>query len=279
MIPVTNNEGRFYLTDKKSESYYDDTAGKWCWRDIPTFRCVPNGMWVLGHSLTPGRCSWLAGITPDRLDSFKYIKVYLDGKPDENAYLYVSDKPFGYICADEEDVNRWGNPCLVKPNGRKTLVHARQIHKGELGSTVPIQRLKYVRQAFKPGTKLGMSARDRNRSNLGWVRLIDLAGTKAVTDAGLTVEDVVFGFWSYSGHRNSWVHNNDQDGGQLLDVIMASSPEDITRQYPQVHAVTQSQVLDLIYPSLRDMWVRRGFAYTVLRLLALGVPPDTLRMI
>lgn len=217
---------------------------------------VPNGKWVMerpshGHS-------WLVGVEFDELEVFRYTDASC-----MTRVLYICDKPFGYIVVRDEDMDESVYP--AEPIGAKRLLHARQVHKGELGKSVSIPRLNYVRQAFEEGTRHNViHSRERRRSNLGWVRLTELAEAADFTPWG-----AVLGYWDFSGHRNQ----NDQDGGQLLDFVVASEASEIECKVPNVKFATIYEARSLIRESLPDLWVRRGFAATVLRLVALGVEP------
>jgi hypothetical protein len=221
---------------------------------------VPNGKWVMerpNHGY-----SWRVGVDLDELEVFWYTDEHCMSR-----VLYICDKPFGYVVVRYEDMDE--SVCPPEPIGAKRLFHARQIHKGELGQSVPIPRLNYVRQAFAEGTKPNViNARECKRSNLGWVRLTELAEA-----AELSLGETVYAYWDFSGHRNSKRYQNDQDGGQLLDIVVASAKDEIEEMVPDVKSVTKQEALDLIRESVRVLWVRRGFAATVLRLVALGVEP------
>jgi hypothetical protein len=275
MVQVTNAlEGRAYT--------HHEWALTYPWSSYPRFpedytcvktqRIIPNDTWAMSR---PYGWTWLVGSAQSGVTDFQYVDAQ-----GQNHVLYLSDKPFGYICADDADIDTSAFSRSYKPVGARTLVCARQIHKGEFGQTVPVERLHYVRQAYEPSERPNVSrARDRKRSNLGWIRLVDLAVADAVIAAGLTVEDIILGYWDYSGHRNSWEYSNGQNGGQLLDMVVASSSDDIARKCPQVRFTRRSEARGLIDLSLRGLWVRRGFANTVLRLLALGVRPDVMQSV
>lgn len=269
-------EGRTYIdyrldVREGAREYFSVRYGCWLYEDkdvteVQTPYVVPNGKWVMER---PYGWAWLIGVEFDELEVFQYAD-----KQDTKHVLYISDKPFGYIVADEQDVDMTVYPRVIKPNGRKRLVCARQIHKGELGQTVPIPRIKYVRQAFEPNQRLSVrKSRERRRSNYGWVRLPDL-----VAATGIGVQDTVFGFWNYSGHRNNWLDNG-QDGGVLLDIVRAWEDE-IKGEVPAVRSLTKHEAAMMLGGwhdwnfYVGDIWVRRGFAYTVLRLTALGVRPE-----
>jgi hypothetical protein len=283
MVQVTNApEGRTYI----SYSWEPTEQAKECrdrffvplWPEdyvlVETPHIVPNGKWVMDYRPGWGP-SWLVGAEWNDIE-----EVNLTGKSGQfydTRTLYICDKPFGFI-ARHDDLDYSDTP---KSELRKTLVCARQLHKGELGQTVPTPRLRYVRQAFEPDTKQNVwKARERKRSNYGWVRLTDLA-----TAAGMRPVDLVFDFWQYSGHCNYSSYNNDQNGGQLLDIIIAWTDDDIRHKCPNVRSTTQSEMMELARLGflnarfMNPIYVRRGFAYTVLRLLALGVRPEVTQLV
>ena len=222
---------------------------------VETPHIVPNGKWVMEGRPGWGE-SWLVGAEWNEIEQITLTGK--SGQPYDTRTLYICDKPFGFI-ARHDDLDYSDTP---KSELRKTLVCARQVHKGELGQSVPIPQLKYVR------------ADDKKRGN-GWVRLTDLAQA-----AGLSVEDIVFGFWQYSGHCNYSSYNNDQNGGQLLDIVDASSEYEIRHKLPVIYSLTKAGMARFLEEIFIDrIWVRRGFAYTVLRLLTLGVRPEVTQLV
>lgn len=276
MVQVTNApEGRTYyiksqemdpdiVSGKKQRTGFEYAPGLHYesgadYVTVETPYVVPNGKWVMERFNTGYGWSWLVGITYDEVERVVLESGVGGSGISWSHTLYVSDKPFGFI--EAEDGKRIYGEDRAVPVGPRRLAYAQQIHKGELGQSVPTPRLKYVR------------ADDKKRGN-GWVRLTDLAAA-----AGLTPEDIVFGFWQYSGHRNYSSYNNDQNGGQLMDVVLAASDDEIRHQCPRVRSITRQRAEG--YLSLFNLgddqeliWVRRDFAYTVLRLLALGVRPE-----
>lgn len=259
--------GRTYIT-RKEWVHKNPTSPACRFPDDYTIKAtthvVPNGKWVMERDYG---CTRLIGIERDELEEVEFIDPEDTGMVPRRTLL-VSDKPFGFVSVcDHSRPSYESAPAMPL---RMRLYCARQVHKGELGQTVPIPRLPYVRQAFEPGKKpMVHKARERKRSNLGWVRLSDLCYA-----AQLTPRDLIFGYWRYSGHLNYRYLEKDQDGGQLLDIVVAASSADIRREVPTVVSATQHEAASLICESVEDIWVRRGFAYTVLRLLALGVRPE-----
>lgn len=254
---MTNEpEGRTYI----SYSWELKNPNMWLSRfpedyvQVETPHIVPNGKWVMEYLLIGSGWRWLVGIPEGELEHF----VFTD-KNGVQRVLFTHDKPFGYIVVDEdEDVDQSVYPPV--PSGRRRLECARQIHKGELGKSVPIPRLNCAR------------ANDKKRGS-GWIRLTELASA-----ADLSVEDVVFGYWQFS--RTFYRHfGNGEVGGPLLDVVVAYSPDDI--KSPVVFSYTQADMAEILRMCKRvggsyieNLWVRRGFAYTILRLRLLGVQPS-----
>ena len=225
---------------------------------------VPNGKWVMERPLI---CwSWLVGIDHSELEQVTLHSLY-----GTYEVLYISDKPFGYICVDEEDVDQSVHPAEVKSNGRKTLVYARQVHKGELGRGVRTPMLDYIRQPLASHRCPGMKSRERRRGQYGWVKLSDLGEMSGCGYRPNKEVELILSFWQFSGHRNYRYYENDQDGGQLVDVAWGSSL-DIELGTAEFKSLTQSQFRKEC-DDTSEVWVRRGFAYTILRLQALGVQP------
>lgn len=222
--------------------------------DIETPYVVPNGKWVLER---PSGATRLVGASQDEVDY-----VLIDTRYGQQRALYVSDQPFGFIVRD--------SAFPVASIGRERLFSAQQIHKGELGQTVPTRSLSYVRQAFEDGTKGNVTkSRERRRSNLGWVRLTDL-----MSATNLSSHELLLGFWQFSGHL---AYEDGQVCGTLLDIVEASLPDEIEGRVPSVRSITRQEAEVLVGKSADNMWVRRGFAFTTLRLLALGEKPKVMQ--
>ncbi len=226
---------------------------------------VPNGKWVIEKSLICGRWSRLVGIYHGELEQVTLHSLY--GYPE---MLYISDKPFGYVCADDDDVYR----SEVKPDGSKTLVYSRQVHKGELGQGVRIPRLNCVRQPLEPGTKPNVrKARERRRGQYGWVKLPDL-GEMTVGYRSDKQVDLVLGYWQFSGHLH-W--QNGERVGTLVDVAWGAD-YDIREGTAEFKSLTREQFRKECSDT-SEVWVRRGLAYTILRLQALGVQPEVPQLV
>lgn len=248
MVQVTNDpQGRTYtIWSTMLDPYIGDSllAPTDEYIDIDTPYVVPNGKWVMewyygGHPV---------GVTREEIEEVD------NGL---GQVLWVSDKPFGCVRTDAED--------------RKTLVYARQVWKGELGHGVNTPKLDYVREPLASHRGLGMKARERRRGQYGWVKLAELGEITVGYSPDKQVE-LVLGYWQFSGHRNYRYYENDQDGGQLVDVAWGSSL-DIELGTAEFKSLTQEQFREECSDT-SEVWIRRGFAYTILRLQALGVQPE-----
>ena len=113
-----------------------------------------------------------------------------------------------------------------------------------------------------------MKARERRRGQYGWVKLSEL-GEWAV---GYNVDehvDLILGYWQFSGHQ-FWQNGEHID--QLVDVAFGAD-YDIKDGTADFMSLTREQFRKECYDT-SELWIRRGFAYTILRLQALGVQPE-----
>lgn len=222
--------------------------------DFETPYVVPDGKWVMER---PSGWTRLVGASWAEV-----FDIQIDTRYGQHRTLYMCNKPFGFVRMDEMYELAYLSMSIV----RECLFSARQIHKGELGQTVPTRSLSFVRQAFEDGTKGNVTkSRERRRSNLGWVRLTDL-----MSATNLRPHELLLGFWQFSGHL---AYENGEVCGTLLDIVEAWSCDEIIGKVPVVRSITRSDAEELIGKSVDNIWVRRGFAFTFLRLLALGEKP------
>lgn len=216
---------------------------------VETPLIVPNGKWILESYHGIGQV--LHGGKGDmELQSFNP-----DGR--NGVTVYVGDKPFGYVIGD----GHYDRP-------RLRLVSARQVHKGELGRGVPTSHLNYVRQPFKPGEKLHMSARDRRRG-YGWVKLSELAEIVVGYNPDEWIQ-LVLNYWRFSGHLE---YRHGEAIGTLVDTMWGSKFDITSGEQEEVSMTFQ----EFATADPSELWIRRGFAYTILRLRALGVKPEVLQ--
>ncbi|MBI3889164.1 hypothetical protein HY312_01115 [Candidatus Saccharibacteria bacterium] len=221
--------------------------------DSKEARVVPNGKWIM--NMSGFYTKWLVGINHSELET-----VSLDTTRGADNMLFISDKPFGFVTADKA-VRPPG--CLhVEPVGRRILLHSRQIHKGELGQSIPIPRPEYVR------------ACDKSRGN-GWVRLESLAEVAGLAKTIDAIE-LVTDYWNFSGHRDYLSSRGDNlVTQQRVDVVEATDDDEIKGKNPEVFATNQGGFKIRTRRNPGAVWIRRGFAFTILRLTALGVRPET----
>jgi hypothetical protein len=218
--------------------------------EVQTPHVVPNGKWVAGGFGLP------VGLERHELEELEY-----HDKDGRYHRLVVGYKPFGLVGTD--------------PEGRKTLVYSRQVWKGELGRGVRIPTLDYVRQPLASHRGLGMKARERRRGQYGWVKLADLGEMSGCGYRPDKEVELILDYWQFSGHRNYRYYENNQDGGQLIDVAWGSRL-DIETGNAEFKSLTREQFREECSDT-SEVWVRRGFAYTILRLHALGVQPEVMQ--
>lgn len=218
--------------------------------EIQTPHLVPNGKWIASGFGSPVNVE---------LDELKELEYH-----DKDGFyhrLLIGDKPFGLVGTD--------------PEGRKTLVYARQVHEGELGRGVRTPTLDYVRQPDPSHKTKGRNARARRHGQRGWVKLADLGELSRCGYRPDKQVELILGYWQFSGHRNYEYYENDQDGGQLVDVAWGSG-HDIELGTAEFKSMTREQFRKEC-SNTSEVWVRRGFAYTILRLQVLGVTPEVLQ--
>lgn len=232
------------------------------YHEVETPYVVPNGKWVASWP----SASWakLVGADWSEIESVTLDTRY-GGMSDFYSTLYICDRPFGFVRKDMP----WGNEYVDGSNAyRSNLTVARQIHKGELGRTVPIPRIDYVRQPFGTHQKLSVTKAHQRRRGYGWVKLADLGEVTVGYNPDKVVE-LILGYWKFSGHLCYYNHKPD---GTLVDTVWGSSL-DIQLGDVEVVSMTQGRFRREAGADTSEMWIRRGFAFTILRLQALGVEP------
>ena len=214
---------------------------------------VRNGAWVLDTSdrfSYPGGGYWLVGASHEEVSG-----VVLDATRGLPRRLYICHKPFGFVAASKIDRTTVDG----QPAGDMHLDCAEQIHKGELGRTVPIIRPPYIRSR-------------KGRKEYGWVRLGDLGDASGAYNLNQLIE-LILGYWSFGGHEHYW---RGRPIGQLIDFIEDDHP-DLRDEFPRSISLSRAEFVALASEDPSSMWLRRGFAFTILRLLALGVQPEVLQ--
>lgn len=224
------------------ESKFDHTT---------TAHIIPDGTWIMERPSLGW--SQLVGV-----EHSAPIDLHITDESGLDHIYLICDKPFGFVVDEYNEV-------------RKTLVCARQVHKGELGRTVPIPRLAYVRQTtHKPYA--GMKARDRRRGNLGWVRFADFMEAACVNYELARAVQLVLDYWQFSGHL-FYADGIYEPTDTLVDVAFALYADEIKGSQLKVVEASRKAFQKFALEEPDTVWIRRGFAYTILRLLALGYKP------
>ena len=242
-------EGRTYMVKSEELTREEVEYQKAGWmmkdryfREVEIPFLVRNGEWVL-----EGNWQNVLG-TRDR----ELKNVNLDVRSGKSDWMTVSDKPFGVItCLDD------GDGFSVHPI-RQRLHVARQIHKGELGRTLSIPSLKYVRQ--------------QHGRDYGWVRLRDLAEVTVSSDLYKAIDLVL----DASQFSRGLEYRAGRPVGSQIDAIWASEQEIQAGNVTVVGLAPERFKFEALIPK-SELWIRRNFAYTILRLQALGVKPYMLQ--
>lgn len=171
-------------------------------------------------------------------------------------YLLAADEPFGVIREERED---------GKLVDGQYFVCARQIHKGELGRRPQIARPKFVREAADHfmGTEnrdgQPIAPRNLRRGKKGWARLSEVA--KLV---GMIPEELIWRYLAFT----------DCEGPELQ--VIFGGREKIAGQKLQPGQITrfnEEQLPALFYHDPTEIWIRQGFALTILYLKHFGYEP------
>lgn len=223
---------------------------------VETPYVVPNGKWVLerpqaGYSQVIGEdVKLIEHIVLDETTSFVLSKT-----------LYVSDKPFGFVTWDGiQD----GYRVEMKRSETLYFTSARQIHKGELGRAIPVKKLSFAAEKLI-GPEEGATNGDRQRARMGWVRLADLiiaaqANPLLLMDQFLSFSLQYFVRNEYSGDFEAALH-----------IVRAKESNAIEGKQPEIELITRAEIYRVISETpFDDIWVRHGFATTVLRLIEIG---------
>ncbi|MEI7512580.1 MAG: hypothetical protein WCK01_03930 [Candidatus Uhrbacteria bacterium] len=179
----------------------------------------------------------------------KYMIVRNGGRRHDHGFssswstsesTFTADEPFGAILTTRE------NGVLSR---HASFVAARQIHKGELGQYPAFPSPTYAREA-----------RDLQHHHARWARLIDIAEL-----INMSPQDLVNRFYPFA-----------DTNGRGLPVLFVVSRDDIHGKIIPSEAV--EQIYDTEFARLFDrdpatIWVRQGFANTVICLHHLGYQP------
>jgi len=168
------------------------------------------------------------------------------------VFMFVGSEPFGIMSYETAKSERVGGLYFES---------ARQVHKGELGRGLKVTMPTCAREARKPDPEDPQPSRDRRRHYACWARLSEVAELM-----GLSIEEVLKRFHLFA----------DADA-RGVPVLFASEREEIHGKVIPKSAIRRFR--EDAFPQLFDrdlstIWVRRGFAKTMLRLQALGYTPD-----
>jgi hypothetical protein len=168
--------------------------------------------------------------------------------------LIVSDRdhPFGIVC--------WQTEYNMVMPGRY-FICARQIHKGELGSKPKINRPKFARQASEP-YRFGHQKKVHQH---GWARLVDV--TRLCCLPADAAGDLILTYFAFTDAEYP-----------RLDVIIAER-EEIHGQplsHGRIRRLEKDEIGFLRTHELDQIWIRQGFAVTLLMLRHFGYAPVSL---
>lgn len=245
---------------------------------------VPDGKWVLeihSHSFqehmddgddvgyTPGynnsawRTNKVVGPEPQvryLLDQDRNRQSWTGGGSTRSSkcQLLVGDQPFGVITDVGED-NASSN------TGGRYFSCARQIHKGELGRRPQITRPQFVREAFAGMSEVSgrtgepIPNRDRRRGKKGWARLAEVAAL-----VGMSSEEMAWRYFAFTDAECPELPvifgSREQIAGQKI------RPEQLAR-------FREDNLPQLFYHDPQEVWIRQGFALTILYLKHFGYEP------
>lgn len=217
-----------------------------CDPPIPKEVTIPDGKWV-ASAKTWSR--WDREADVDVGTTYKTIERISDRRFPVRNYVTRTWRDNDKIGRDSLIVS--GEPfAVVTYSGRQTRPSrpifevSRQVHKGELGKKPDIA---------KPPCVLWPSNDGRTS---GWVRLTDLAKVTGKRPKWLLHQFYAFG-------------NNDDAS---MDFIFTNNREDIANGAVCAERILfwDARITDGIYDDIDKVWVRRGWANTVLYLLSFG---------
>jgi len=167
---------------------------------------------------------------------------------------FASDQPFGVITWKTVDGQRVGG---------EYFYCARQVHRGELGRRPQIKRPQFARQAPEfPPFEAGTRQRDRRRGKVGWARLADVAKL-----AGMNACEMVERFFPFTDKRQPKLHvltERDREHIHCQQLLSGAWQTVSFGELPELFGDHD----------MSRMWIRAGFAATVLYLRSLGYTPD-----
>lgn len=246
------------------------------WYDIPGERgvdqiLVPHGYWVLEA------CSYAGGgavkfrvlgrdaelVKWHRLNSYGYGK----------RWLLVCPRVFGIESYLPGAEGRW-------------FVPARQVHKGELGRTVPIAlgALSGPSLVVKESKARYAHRHSSGRHKNGWMQLAEVAKAAEMAPRDLIIRYLPYTDTDQPSLQTVITPNHEHIRGMVLkdadwrtDDILAHAHGDY-EDAPRIWGVQSQQldrlelVLDRVGPYV--VWIRQGFGNAVLRMVAIGHRPE-----
>lgn len=245
---MTRN-GRRYTILQPARNFRADGVA-WV-RRIPYY--VQDGMWVWEYEYS-GASMHFIGPGAANVKEIKLDRTDLGW-----ARIYVSTQPFGVLIGGYE-----------LGDGHR-LFCARQVHKAQLGrSPSGDPKLTIAREAPNPAKAMDDVPRGRNqkRNHICWASLASV-----IEASGLTPKQVLLGYWPFVGR--SFDETNSRFG-TLLHITWAADVERIRATTGKHTYHTENEIhmiIDCGEGLLAEVWIRAGFAKTILRLLALGVKP------
>lgn len=216
-------------------------------RKIPYY--VPNGMWVWEANYSGASIEFIGP------GAANVRRVKLDRSPRGYKCIYVSSEPFGLLIGGYEG------------SDDRRFFYARQICKGELGrSPSGDPKLEIAREAPDLSRKMHNFPRGRSqkRNHICWARLTDV-----VEASSLSAEALLLSYWPFIGKS----FDCSTDRYDTLLHVVAAPLKLIKTGRPRVLFLDQDGVREMLTGSIDDVWIRAGFAKTILRLQALGYPP------
>ncbi len=236
---------------------------------------IPDGKWVVsassylsrdqGDEYIEERRTSVVGPRPEH----RYNIYVTRGQTTSVTHYYlVGDAPFGVI--REQRV-------FGKRDGGLYFSCARQVHKGELGRRPQIVRPQFVRE--DPGRDLEavsgngnrIKARDRRRGKFGWARLTDVAALIKMNEGELLQRYIDFSHAEHVELPVIFADTAEEIRGKRISGFI---PKDAPRQIQCFGSWQMEELLTRVGRDASKVWIRQGFALTVLYLHHLGHIPQ-----
>ena len=265
-----------------TEEYIDEKTGKLCKRPVE----VADGLWVAHSSYsfseegewyyddrgdrdhywseTNVRTDQVVGPTPERriqTHSHRYSENYDNSHTasSSRSLVLVGQQPFGLIRRYEFNGQQFGGYWFDC---------ARQVHSGQLGRRPQIARPQFARETYRYHAERPLNcfdkpirARDARRGKIGWARLVDVAEL-----VGMPPVEVVLRYFLFTDMEQPQLH-----------VVMADDRRQIHGQLvgrDRIEKLAAADLPELFRRPLDHIWVRQGFAMTVLYLHHFGPAPE-----